>query len=129
MKTLTVLSAALLLSVGLLARAEAAGKPGGLIWAGCEAYKVLVAAEEIPNEGPMDNLYQGSFQDGAGAISDSAPGYGDYNGGRWSVYVLKDGVDGSKYGNACSVDDLDLNDFEKADVYLVCPLVPDRGHR
>jgi hypothetical protein len=41
--------------------------------------------------------------------------------------VLKEGVPADKYANACSVEDLDLNDFESTSNYFECPLLPRRG--
>jgi len=96
----------------------------GTIWAGCEQYGTFGTRAVVKN-GPFDHLYKSpaGFRDGIGAISDAAPGYGAYNGGRWEEYVLKAGVDGSKYANACSVSDLDLNDFEKTGNYFQCPML------
>jgi hypothetical protein len=65
--------------------------------------------------------------DGVPLISDSKPGDRDYNGGRWHMNVLKDGVSPSKYSNVCRVEDLDLNDFESTGNYFSCPLLPRRG--
>ncbi|MDH4035884.1 MAG: hypothetical protein OEX18_01770 [Candidatus Krumholzibacteria bacterium] len=97
----------------------------GLIWAGCEVYNTFgTPANVSPGAGNFDALYKSpaGFRDGIGAISDAAPGYGRYNGGRWQEFVLKPGVDGGKYANACGVEDLDLNDFQATGVYFSCPL-------
>ena len=102
---------------------------GGMIWADCELFGTVgTPAHFDPESGNFDNLYQGPFKDGIGAISEAKPGDQDYNGGRWHVHALKEGVDGSKYNDACSVDDLDLNDFESTGTYFECPLLPRRGN-
>ena len=97
-------------------------------WANCELYdSVVLRATFKPDHGNFDELYAGAtFKDGAGLISDAAPGYGNYNGGRWHLNLLKSGVDPAKYANACTVDDLDLNDFESSGQYFECPLMPRR---
>ncbi|MFZ0389010.1 MAG: hypothetical protein WAN36_01015 [Calditrichia bacterium] len=101
---------------------------GGMIWADCELFGTIgTPAHFKPGHGPFDNLYQGAFKDGVGAISESKPGDQDFNGGRWHVFVLKAGVT-TDYSNACSVADLDLNDFEPTMTYFECPLLPRRGH-
>jgi hypothetical protein len=104
------------------------GRP--YIWADCELFKsVATPATFGPDQGPFDELYGGGngFKDGHPAISESKLGDQDYNGGRWHLNVLKADVDPDKYSDACSVDDLDLNDFESTDNYLECPLQPKRG--
>jgi hypothetical protein len=63
-------------------------------------------------------------KDGIGLISESKPGDQDYNGGRWHLNVLKPTVSPNKYLTACSVEDLDLNDFESTQDYFECPLLP-----
>jgi len=115
--------AALVSASGLLAQ----GLPRTQAWAGCELYDSAVTKATFkPGHGEFDELYAGGsgFKDGAGLISDAAPGYGDYNGGRWHLNVLKAGVDPGKYSSACTVDDLDLNDFDSTDQYFECPLMP-----
>jgi hypothetical protein len=99
------------------------------IWADCELFDGVVAAAEFdPAKGPFDELYAGGagFANGAPLISESKPGDMDYNGGRWHLNVLKDGVDPNKYSNACTVEDLDLNDFQSMPRYFECPMIPRR---
>jgi hypothetical protein len=102
----------------------------GMIWAGCTLFNTVgTPANFNPGNGPFDELYTipgsvGSFKNGIGAISESMPGDMDFNGGRWHVNVLKDGVDASQYANACSVGDLDTGDFMSTDTYFECPLIP-----
>lgn len=102
----------------------------GQIWADCELFGTVGTPTSFkPTSGNFDELYNtGNFKDGVGAISESKPGDTDYNGGRWHVNILKAGVDPNKYQNACSVSDLDLNDFEGTSTYFECPLLPRRGN-
>ena len=107
---------------------------GGMIWADCELFRTIGTPAHFKAEsGPFDELYNvagagTTFKDGIAAISESKPGDKDFNGGRWHVNVLKEGVSLDKYLNACSVEDLDLNDFMPSDTYFECPLIPSRGH-
>jgi hypothetical protein len=101
------------------------------VWADCQLYaSVVTPATFKPDSDPFDQLYAAnfaSFKDGIGLISESKPGDQDYNGGRWHLNVLKDGVNPNKYINACSVEELDLNDFESTPDYFECPLLPRRN--
>ena len=118
--------------VNYLTESEAAKTGRGSIWADDYLYGTIGTPALFDGvHGKFDKLYQnvddqkmGHFQDGVGAISESKPGDQDYNGGRWDVYVLKEGVDRDKYSGATSVEDLDLNDFMPAGVWLECPLLP-----
>ena len=101
------------------------------VWADCMPYiGIVVPATFKPESKPFDELYAGGngFRNGKPLISDSKPGDQDYNGGRWHMNVLKDGVDPDKYANACSAEDLDLNDFTSTPNYFECPLLPLRGN-
>ena len=93
----------------------------------------MVTIATFKPNGPFDELYAGGngFLDGVPLISESGPGDKDYNGGRWHLNVLKAGVDPDLYSDsgACSVEDLDPNDFMSTDVYFECPLFPRRGRR
>ena len=101
------------------------------VWADCQLYaSVVTPAKFNPDSDPFDELYAAdftTFKDGYGLISESKPGDQDYNGGRWHLNVLKSNVDPNKYINACSVEDLDLNDFESTLNYFECPLLPRRN--
>jgi hypothetical protein len=122
---------ALLVVAAGLNSSEAQGPLGRpQIWADCELFvSVATPAAFDPANGPFDELYGGGsgFKDGVPLISESKPGDQDYNGGRWHLNVLKAGVPPDKYANACSVEDLDLNDFESTGNYFECPLLPRRG--
>jgi hypothetical protein len=119
-------AAAGLVALAAVAHHATAAPPAdrGTVWAGCERYGTFGTPARVEH-GPFDHLYKSpaGFKDGIGAISDAAPGHGNYNGGRWEEYALKAGVDGSKYANACSVNDLDLNDFEPTGVRFQCPML------
>lgn len=110
---------------------EAQGpNPRPMTWVDCERFSGLVAPATFdPESDPFDELYAGGngFKGDAPLISESKPGDADYNGGRWHKNVLKPGVSPDKYANACSVEDLDLNDFESTSDYFECPLLPRRG--
>ena len=113
------------------------GTPGGPhprpeTWVDGELFAGLVTPATFnPDSDPFDELYTGGngFKNGVPLISESKPGDQDYNGGRWHVNVLKEGVDPDKYSTASSVEELDLNDFESTSNYFECPLLPRRGHR
>ncbi|HMB90880.1 MAG TPA: hypothetical protein VKP65_08535 [Rhodothermales bacterium] len=100
---------------------------GGMIWADGEVFETVGTPTSFEEgQGNFDRLFQGTFKDGIGAISESKPGDQDYNGGRWEVWQLKDGVT-TNYTNADSVEDLNLDDFEVEGTYFECPLRPRRG--
>ena len=103
-------------------------RPQPPIWADCMSYTgIIVPATFKPESDPFDELYampEATFMDGKPLISDSKPGDKDYNGGRWHLNVLKSDVDPLKYVNACSEEDLDLDDFESTPMYFGCPLRP-----
>ena len=61
------------------------GPPAGAFWANDVLYESAVTPAHVPNKGPFDAFY--IFPDCAACVpvSDAAPGYGEYNGGRWAV--------------------------------------------
>ncbi len=106
---------------------EAQGRPRPQTWVDCELFNgVVTPATFDPESDPFDELYTGGsgFLDGVPLISESKPGDRDYNGGRWHRNDLKEGVDPDKYADACSVEELDLDDFESTEDYFECPLLP-----
>lgn len=123
-----VATAALL---GAVRSIEAQGpNPRPQSWADCEKFDgVVTKATFSPESGNFDELYvnPNGYKDGVPLISESKPGDQDYNGGRWHLNVLKASVSTSKYANACTVEDLDLADFESTENYFECPLLPRRG--
>ncbi len=101
-------------------------------WVDDELFDGVVTSTSFePSAGLFDELYMGGdgFLDGVPLISDAGPRDTDYNGGRWHVNVLKEGVDPDKYVNASSVVDLDLGDFMSTPIHFECPLLPRRGGR
>lgn len=109
-------------------------RPRPQTWADCELFDgVVTPATFDPSSDPFDELYMmpGSpgFRNGAPLISESKPGDSDYNGGRWHLNILRAGVDPATYANACSVEELSLNDFESTANYFECPLLPRRGRQ
>jgi hypothetical protein len=101
-------------------------------WADCELFDGVVTRGTFnPESDPFDELYAGGngFLNDVPLISQSKPGDQDYNGGRWHLNVLRAGVDPDKYANACTVEELDLSDFESMESYFECPLLPRRGGR
>ena len=100
------------------------------VWADCIKFSaIVVPATFKPTSDPFDELYMipsASFYMGVPLVSDSKPGDKDYNGGRWHLNVIKEGVDASKYNTVCSEEGIDPNDFESTDMYFECPLLPFR---
>ena len=114
-------------------------RPRPEIWVDGELFSAIVAPATFnPESDPFDELYAGGpnvegfmgFGGGVPLISESKPGDSDYNGGRWHVNVLKEGVDPFKYYDlgTMSVEDLDMADFISTDAYFECPLLPVRGN-
>ena len=96
-----------------------------MVWADGELFNSIVTPAKFkPESEPFDNLYAATFKNDIKLISESKPGDQDYNGGRWHLFVLKSGVDASKYSTASSDKDLDLNDFASSGMYFECPLLP-----
>ena len=134
------LTAGLVLSSSTIALAQGGPRPRPTTWVDGELFAgVVTPATFDPASGNFDELYAigdkcenpamgDSFLGGAPLISESKPGDQDYNGGRWHMNVLKDGVDCDKYATADKVEDLDLDDFESTDNYFECPLLPRRGN-
>jgi hypothetical protein len=134
-KTLFIFGGFLALAIlvaGGLSTSDAQAPPREMVWEGCELYETVVTPAVFdPANGPFDELYVNphGFKDGYALISDAAPGTEGFNGGRWHKNVLKSDVPMDKYSDACSVDDLDPNDFVSTDEYFECPMLPRRGNR
>ncbi len=128
--TMTLTAAVLLAEIQILQAQGGGPRPRPQAWVDCELFNGIVTPAMFdPESDPFDELYAGGhgFLDGAPLISEAKPGDQDYNGGRWHKNVLKEEVNPDKYANACSVEDLDLNDFVSTDDYFECPLLPRRG--
>lgn len=90
MKRISLITIALLLcSTSFLYAQNGAARVSALIWANGNIYDTIVtpAAFIAPPNHSVDALYDFSMSglQGQRLVSDSAPGDGSYNGGRWSV--------------------------------------------
>ena len=104
-------------------------RPKTMVWSDGMLYESVVTPAVFDGDkGNYDRLYAATFYDGIGLISESKPGDQDYNGGRWDLHLLKDGVAPDKYNMATSDQDLNLDDFESVGTYFECPLLPRRGN-
>ena len=123
------LAAGLVLGSSTIALAQGGPRPRPTTWVDGELFAgVVTPATFDPASGNFDELYGGCDFNGASLISESKPGDQDYNGGRWHLNVLKDGVDCAKYATADADTALDPNDFMSTDQYFECPLLPRRGN-
>ena len=108
-----------------------AGPPGGMIYANDELYRTVGTPTDLPEHGPFDAIYVlGDPSDGLAAVSESAPGDRDYNGGRWEVHMVTfETIEPTQFTNA---DDL-LDAASRGEVSIgpvvrrfVCPLIKSR---
>lgn len=103
------------------------GRPKTMVWSDDILFRSVVTPAVFDGDkGNYDKLFLGSFYNDVELISESKPGDQDYNGGRWNLYVLRNGAT-TDYSMATSDGDLDLNDFESAGKYFECPLLPTKG--
>jgi len=106
--------------------------PRPTTWVDCILFAGLVTPATFkPEAGNFDELYMMpgyGFKNGSPLISESKPGDQDYNGGRWHLNLIKEVVDPAKYNGACSVEDLDLDDFFSTENYFECPLLPRKAN-
>lgn len=63
---------------------EGAGPPGGTFYAFGQTFRSVITPTAIPDSGAFDTLYVFPGTSFA-PVSDAAPGFGNYNGGRWKV--------------------------------------------
>lgn len=109
------------------ASADGRGPPGGMFYTNDQVWQTVLTPTNLPAHGKFDTLYTfpGTI---LFAVSDSAPGDQDYNGGRWEVReVTFVGIAPMQFTNA-----EDLLAAEAAgDVVIgpvvarfVCPLIP-----
>ncbi|MCZ6653101.1 MAG: hypothetical protein O7D91_08735 [Planctomycetota bacterium] len=128
--TSAMIAVVLLAGIQILQAQGGGPLPRPQTWVDCELFNGIVTPAMFdPESDPFDELYAGGngFLDGAPLISEAKPGDQDYNGGRWHKNILKEEVEPDKYAHACSVEDLDLNDFVSTEDYFECPLLPRRG--
>jgi hypothetical protein len=62
------------------------GPPGGTIYAHDVAYRTVATPKDLPAHGPFDAIYV--LGNDLAAVSESAPGDRDFNGGRWEVRLV-----------------------------------------
>jgi hypothetical protein len=139
-----------LLAVTLAAGTVFAGgatRVQGAIWADGELYDTVItpATFVAPPEHSTDVIYSFMMSGlmGQRAVSDSAPGDRDYNGGRWDVQAVTftalgisvlDG-NGDGYVDTELTSEAEVLDHEsmgyltitEANFYFECPLLPRRG--
>jgi hypothetical protein len=103
------------------------GPPGGRIYAHDVAYRTAATPTDLPNRGPFDAIYV--LGDGLAAVSESAPGDADYNGGRWEVRPIQWlTIDPVQFTNAEDIhaaadrDEIAIGDVVRR---FVCPLIRD----
>jgi hypothetical protein len=58
------------------------------IWGDDVLYRTVATPTAPPNKGPKDGLFMFTNLDGQSSVAEAKPGDQDYNGGRWTVYML-----------------------------------------
>ena len=96
------------------------GPPGGVFWADDVAYKSAVTPAHVPDRGPFDAFYVFPDCPTCANVSDAAPGFGQYNGGRWAV-IQAFGIY-SQLTNAADVVDA-ADSLVDTGHRFVCPLI------
>jgi hypothetical protein len=101
------------------AEGKSIGPPSGTIYAFDQAYTTIATPTSMPDKGPTDTIYV--FPDCAtcASVSEAAPGYPGYNGGRWKV-VMAFGIT-SQLTNAAAVVAA-ASSLVDSGVRFVCPL-------
>jgi hypothetical protein len=123
MSRIGLLALAAALAVAALAGPAAAGQsigpPSGTIYAFDQAYTTIATPTSMPDKGPTDTIYV--FPDCAtcASVSEAAPGYPGYNGGRWKV-VMASGIT-SQLTNAADVVAA-ASSLTDTGIRFVCPL-------
>jgi hypothetical protein len=119
----TLLALLLALPAAVFAEGKSLGPPGGTIWANDTEYRTIGTPTSLPANAPehsFDTLYHFPDCDECAAVSDAAPGHGDYNGGRWIV-VNAFGIE-EQLTNAEDVEAM-ATDLVVTDTSLVCPMI------
>ena len=130
MKRSVILSLAVLVLAGMGVSSVAfaqVGPPGGTIYAHDETYRTVATPTDLPPHGHFDTIYV--LGPGLAAVSESAPGDRDYNGGRWEArpieWVM---IEPMQFTNAEDVvAAADAGEIVIGDVVrrFVCPLIRD----
>jgi hypothetical protein len=101
------------------AMAAGVGPPSGTIYAFDQAYHTVATPTSIPNRGPFDTIYVFPDCSGCASVSEAAPGYPGYNGGRWRV-VAASGIT-TQLTNAAAVV-AQASSLTDTGIRFVCPL-------
>jgi hypothetical protein len=138
---------ALLLSIGLVTAHGQADLRENAVWVDGYLYDTVVAPAEFtdPPEHSTDPIYSFGMSGlrGQRSIAEDAPGYPDYNGGRWAVSLVIFTPAGLEYfDRGDGVIDMDkeiqsalelfvfktmgLVEIVDTDIYFSCPLLPRR---
>jgi hypothetical protein len=117
-----------LIGSGLVSGATAqVGPPGGTIYAHDVAYRTVATPTDLPPHGNFDTIY--ALGGGLAAVSGSAPGDRDYNGGRWEARPIQWlTIPPMQFTNAEDVvSAADRGEIAIGDVVrrFVCPLIRD----
>ncbi len=96
------------------------GPAGGAFWANDVEYESAVTPAHVPDKGPFDAFYIFPDCPTCVPVSDAAPSYGEYNGGRWAV-IMAFGID-SQLTNAGDVE-AQLTSQVDTGHRFVCPLI------
>ena len=99
------------------------GPPGGTFWADDVEYVSAVTPAHVPDRGPFDAFYVFPQCPACAPVSDAAPGFGRYNGGRWAV-IQATGITTQLF-NAADVVRL-ADDLIDTGHRFVCPLIVKR---
>ena len=96
------------------------GPAGGTFWANDVKYVSAVTPAHVPDRGPFDAFYVFPDCPTCAPVSDAAPGFGNYNGGRWAV-IEAPGIT-SQLTNAADVVDA-ATSLDDTGHRFVCPLI------
>jgi hypothetical protein len=107
-------------AVAAPAQADPVGPPGGTIYAFDQAWRTVATPTSLPDRGPFDVIYVFPDCTDCAAVSESAPGSGNYNGGRWKV-VAAYGIE-SQLTNASDVV-AQASMLADTGIRFVCPLI------
>ena len=98
---------------------EGAGPPGGTFYAFGQTFRSVITPTTIPDQGAFDTLY--TFPGTSFApVSDAAPGFGNYNGGRWKVVQVLGAT--QQFTSAADILASGLT-LVQTSVRFVCPLI------
>jgi hypothetical protein len=81
----SIAAAALVLAAPGVTAGKSLGPPSGTIYAFDVAYQTIGTPTSLPGNGPTDTIYVFPDCPACDNVSEAAPGYPGYNGGRWKV--------------------------------------------